>query len=246
MALTTSTNGSGPSARIAEVDVAVRAVLAARGGAVEPRPARCAAAPGVIDFNGPLLAVRHAESLSPSTREVRVLPRTVVTPLAHDVLKRRGIALRRGAAAGIAAARSGGECEWAFAIEEPAASGVTAALRRALADEGWGEVASELDEAARWVAESPLRGALVVTSEAALAVWRACRLDGVRAASASDPDAVTRAVRQIGINLLVVESPGTSISWIRQLATAFRRAGGPEKPDRLTDPREACRCGSPR
>ena len=60
--------------------------------------------------------------------------------------------------------------------------------------------------------------------------WRSggpARCAGVRAASAAEPAEVRRAVTGLGVNLLVVEPAGKSISWMRQLATAFRRSRAP-------------------
>jgi len=123
---------------------------------------------------------------------------------------------------------------------------VLAALRRALLAEAWSELEGSDREAVGWVAAGPDRGALLFSDEASVAVWRACRVNGVRAAVASDPDAVARAVDQLGMNLLVVEPLGKSISWIRQLAATFRRAGAPTPPEGFDEAREDCRCGSRR
>jgi hypothetical protein len=83
------------------------------------------------------------------------------------------------------------------------------------------------------VAVAPERGALVVTDEASLAVWRACQVPGVRAASAVEIDAVDRAIHRLGVNLLVVEPVGKSISLMRQMSRAFRNAGAPRIPHEL-------------
>jgi hypothetical protein len=230
------------SALIAEVDAAVRSVLANEGRDRAARPGR--ADGGEAVFAGRLFGLRHAEALPAGTRAVRLAPRTVVTPLARDLLKQRGIALRQVGEGDAARLVHAGE--WAFANEGAAESGLVAALRRALLDESWNAIEAPPGAAARWVAEAPHRGALVVTDEASVAVWRACQVAGVRAASADDPDAVARAVRQLGINLLVVEPPGKSISWIRQLGAAFRRAGAPQRPEGLEQRKEGCRCGSPK
>lgn len=231
--------GAPHRALIAEVDSAVRAVLATLGRG--PRPDRREAGGDV--FADRLFALRHAEALPSSTHEVRVAPGTVVTPMARDLLKKRGIALRLVAKGELAGVKHPGV--WGFAIEGPAESGTIAALRRVLLDEDWAELESSPDEAARWVAEAPERGALVVTDEASVAVWRACQVDGVRAACVVDPDAVARAVRRLGVNLLVVEPSGKSISWMRQLGLTFRRTGAPSVPARF-DREEGRRCGSPR
>jgi hypothetical protein len=222
-------------ASIAEVDAAVRSVLRLQQGSRESNPSVCARR---------LLAVRHVEAIAPGVREVCIAPGTVVTPLARDLLKQRGIALRHAAAGDRDHdSRTG---LWGFAIEETAALGTAAALRRTLLEEAWSELDRAPGAAARWVAEDSRRGALLMTDEASVTVWRACQVSGVRAASASDLDAVARAVCHLGVNLLVVEPLGKSISWIRQLGQVLRRAGAPVRPAGMDEGKEACRCGSPR
>jgi hypothetical protein len=225
-------------------DSAPATLLQPEGTRDHSRPVAAARANGNV-FAGRLLALRHVEALAPTEREVRVAPGTVVTPLARDLLKQRGIALRQ-VAAGEAerVSRSG---EWGFAIDDEAgALGTVAALRRALLEEAWSELERAPGAAAHWVAEAAHRGALLLTAEASVAVWRACQVSGVRAAAADDPEAVARAVRHLGVNLLVVEPLGKSISWIRRLGATFRSAGAPVRPMGIDDRKEACRCGSPR
>src|SRR4051794_22855615 len=92
-----------------QVDAAVRAVLAERG-----RGARREARPDVEPFAGRLLSVRVVEALRAGTREVWIAPGTVITPLAHDLLKRRGIGVRLVSPRDVR--RGGSEGEWGFAI----------------------------------------------------------------------------------------------------------------------------------
>jgi hypothetical protein len=224
---------------IGEVDRAVRAVLAGmlgNGARRNGRP-KVGADAAVPVFSGRLLSLKQAETLAGGARVVQVAPGTVVTPLARDHLKRHGVEIRFAARAEVERLRNTGE--WGFAITLE--SGLITAVRRALLDapEGWQELGESLEEAVGWVAEAGAsseaegRGALVLTDEASVAVYRACRVPGVRAAAAVEPHAVARAVRALGVNVLVVEPAGLSIALIRQLATTFRRAGGPVCPEWL-------------
>ena len=207
---------------ILDVAAAVRSVLGEFAGDARPssRPAE--------DFSGRLLSLRHAEGLPWGIREIRVAPGTVVTPLARDHLKRQGIELRFVAASDVDGRRGPGE--WAFAIETE--SGIIAALRRALLEESrpWRELEPRRQSAARWVGEAANRGALLLTDEASVAVWRACRVPGVRAAMATEVEAVDRAVQRLGVNLLVIEPVGKSINVLRQMSRAFRARGAPMAP----------------
>ena len=206
---------------IQQVNSAVRTVLSGRGRGPDEE----------MIFAGRLLSLRHAESFREGAGEVRVAPGTVVTPLARDCLKRRGIGLRVVSRSAVDAVRDLGE--WGFSIEVE--SGLVAAMRRAWLDgpEPWIELAPGAGPAAWWVVEGPGRGAMLLTDEPSVAVWRACRVDGVRAASAGEPEAVARAVRRLGVNFLVIEPAGAPISLVRQLGRAFRKAGAPRIPDGL-------------
>jgi hypothetical protein len=174
-----------------------------------------------------LFALRHAEALAPGTREVRVAPGTVVTPLALHALKQRGVALRFVSRGAVEQARRRGE--WGFTIATE--SGLVTAFRRALLEsaEPWVEHA-ELPDLFGWLTTEADRGAVLLTEEASVAVWTACRFDGIRAATAETCEAVDRAVRSLGVNLLVVEPTGKSIALLKQMCGTLRKGGAPQVP----------------
>lgn len=205
-----------------QVEAAVRVVLA--GFAVGSRRQE----PERWNFQGRLFAFKHAEALADGIREVRLAPGTVVTPMARDHLKRMGVAVRLVAEAEVVG--EGRRGEWGFAIDDQ--SGTMAALRRGLlAEEGtWFDVGPEPSRAARWVAESPARGAVALTAESSTACWQANQVRGIRAATVADADSVARAVRHLGANLLVIEPSGKSIPWLKQMLAVYRKAGAPTPP----------------
>jgi hypothetical protein len=207
---------------IEKVNAAIRAVLTEMSGRSQTRRD-----PDCQVYIDKLLSVRQAEALPRGTRMVQIGPGTVVTPLARDLLKRQGITIRLGGTSETHAVARG---QWAFAVEVE--SGLTQSLRRSLLDDprAWIEVEPSLQAVAGWLIDGEGRGAMWITSEVALTVWRACRTEGVRAASAVEPADVHRAVRSLGMNLLLVDPTGKSISWIRQLALAFRLGGAPRLP----------------
>ncbi len=214
-----------------EVHAAVLAVLAetVRSGRPGGRPSN---GRGEV-FVDRLFSVRHAEGVVEGADEVRVLAGTVVTPMACDLLRRRRIGLRVVSGREAARANAAREGEWGFAIESQ--SGPVEALRRVLMDD-WAEVGPDPAEAARWVVDGDGRGAFVVTDEASVASWRAGRVEGIRAATVADPEAVSRAVRHLGANLIVIEPAGKSIYLMKQLGERFRRGGAPAVPDGLEGP----------
>jgi len=235
MSMTATHIEIGPGQR--DVDAAVRSVLAAlfpapaSARAPEGLNGRAVAASGVEVFAGRLLSARLAGGLRPGIKVVRVAPGTVVTPLAKDVLKARGVEVRFVATAAVEEARRSGE--WGFSID--ADGGLVESFRRALLDDPgrWDDLGPALDDVTGWVAGGPGRGALVLTGESSLAVYRACQVAGVRAAAVADPSATARAVRSIGANLLVVEPASQSVAHLRQIGQCFRRSGAPASPDGL-------------
>lgn len=220
-----------PQPSIADVDAAVRSVLRS---ALAPARGRLADgarfAPARDDmFTGRLLSLREAEALPPGARVVRVAPGTVVTPLARDHLKRQGVEVRFVSRAEVDRARNAGE--WGFTIGSD--TGLLEAFRRSILDgpEPWAELGRGLNDATAWVLEGDARGALVLTDDAAPAVYLACQVRGIRAAAAEEPGGVAKAVRTLGVNVLVVESAGKSIALLKQIGQTFRRAGGPVAPE---------------
>lgn len=217
-----------------DVDSVVRAVLAElsrrNGHAQEPgRGANVGWVATQPTFAGRLLGQSQVEAFGSEVKEVRVAPGTVVTPLALDLMKRRGISLRYAANGEGSVGQAKETGEWAFAIEGPA-SGKAEALRRALLG-SWSEVAA--GDTAPWVVAGADRGALLLTPEASVAAWRANRVEGVRAATACDIDSVARAVKSLGVNVLVVEPAAHSIPTMKAMAEAFRRDGSPTLPEGL-------------
>jgi len=219
-----------------EVNAAVLAVLGEFGRASRSngRPASSTADRDV--FVERLFSLRHAETLG-DVAEVRILAGTVVTPLAKDWLKRRKISLRVVSGREVILSRNQTRGEWGFAIDSR--SGQVEATRRMLLDD-WIEVGLDSVEAALWIREAEGRGALVVTNEASVATWRASQVEGIRPATVSEPEAVSRAIRQLGANMIVVEPPGKSIYLLKQIGERFRQGGAPVQPDWLL-PSEARR-----
>ncbi len=203
----------GPTA--SQVDAAIRAVLGTWPGRVD--------APAVEMFAGRWLGLRHVESLPPGTQEIRLAPGTVITPLARDQMRRRGITARVVSAGELA--RSGHVGAWGFVLET--GTPLADVIRHAFVSdrETWLDLGDTALDAARWVGAGDHRGAVVVTPEASVATWRACQVPRVRAATVASPDAVLRACRRLGANLVVIEPAEQSIYSIKHLCATFRRAG---------------------
>jgi hypothetical protein len=214
-----------------EVNAAVLAVLGEFGRARGSNGRHFSANSDQDLFVERLFSVRHAEAVADG-EEVRVAAGTVVTPLASDLLRRRKIRLRVVSGREASLKRSQFQGEWGFAIESR--SRQVEAIRRMLLDD-WHEVGADAIEAAHWVVGGDGRGALVLADEASVATWRAARIDGIRAATVAAPESVTRAIRHLGANLIVVEPLGASIYWLKQVGERFRQGGAPTLPEWLQD-----------
>ena len=217
-----------------EVDAAVRSVLGAllRGDSHAREGTAFTGRSDAPEVHaGRLFGVKHAEATAAGIREVQIAPGTVVTPLAKDALKRAGISIRWISRSDASRIRNTGE--WGFSIGDVMSSGVVQAFRRSLlaCEEAWHELGASLDDACEWVTAAEARGVLVLGAEASKAVYRACQKPGIRAASACEPEAAARAVRALGVNVLVVEPVGKSIATLKQICATFRRAGGPVVPE---------------
>ena len=152
---------------------------------------------------------------------------TIVTPLARDQLKKMGVALKIVSEREVGNVSQSGE--WGFAME--AESGMIAALRRRLlaGEPSWSLVGNTAREAGEWVARRENRGAAVITSEAAVAGYVANQIAGVRAATLGDADAVSRAIRSLGVNLAVIEPAGNSLFSLMHMLQTYRRGGPPSR-----------------
>jgi hypothetical protein len=163
----------------------------------------------------------EAHALAIDTDRVRLLElpaSTVITPLAREELKARGIGVRLRSAPDT----RGAHAQWGFGIG--ASLGLAPALRRALASESddWIEHEVGLPETVRFLAEDG-SGSLLFVADAAVVVHDAIAIHGVRAASVWDVDSAVRARRRLGAQLIVIEPGSFGITSLVGLARAARR-----------------------
>ncbi len=229
------------SQEIDRVEAAVRAILAPAVRAARSTARASSAQSGATKpyeqvVDGRLLTARQVEAVGEHVRTLVLAPTTVVTPLAREALKKRGLSLRFVARGVVNDAG-----EWGFAIDAQEPAGALAALARRLLEDNW----SEVEAPAEWVAAQANRGALVVTNAAARVVWEACAHGGTRAAQTRDVAELDRAVRTLGVNLVVIEADATPTALARAIADGFRKAGAPRPPADLENHQtEACSCES--
>ena len=163
-------------------------------------------------------------------RELQLLPRTIITPLAADELKARGVRVSwQDAAANGAKAAAG---TWGYAQERPDAlvdSGVRALERDGLrfaalrlstpASPAWPK------EIAATLVRSEHPGVVAFCTDAGLVCCVANKLSGVRAVPIANVAQATRARANLGANLLAIELPGPTFFELRQIVRAACKGG---------------------
>jgi hypothetical protein len=155
-----------------------------------------------------------------SQRELQLLPRTIVTPLAADELKARGVRITWQAVKPTVENATG----WGYAQERPDAT-VESAVR-ALERDGMRLRVLEMPAVAQGLP------AVVFCSDPALICCVTNKLSGVRAAVVATPQAAARAQQSLGANLLAIEVPGRTFFELRQMLRTIC-AGVPACPDAL-------------
>jgi hypothetical protein len=170
-------------------------------------------------------------------RELVVSPRTLLTPLAVDELRAKGVHIRRQPTAAntgdqVAASAVG---PWTYAQERPD-SAVIAAVT-ALEREGitWSPQNLGSDFVAAWlqsVRESARKGAgcVLFCLNAALMCCLANKVAGLRAATVANALQAGRAFATLGANVLVVQMPGRTFFEIRQILRTAATAPTPDCP----------------
>jgi ribose 5-phosphate isomerase RpiB len=144
-----------------------------------------------------------------SQRELQLLPRTIITPLAADELKMRGIRITWQDTKPAPAKEA---CPWGYAQERHDVA-VTSAVQ-ALERDGIRLAALEVPADALWKAGA---GAIVFCGDPSLVCCVANKYSGVRAAVVATPQAAARARQTLGANLFAIEMPGRTFFELRQI-----------------------------
>lgn len=164
-----------------------------------------------------------------------VVPRNaIITPLAREYLKERGVTIKHGASETSHAAPSNDKTHastrgWGYAILD--SSGLAAGAVQAVARQGTPLtplatdcLAAALRASVEAVAAGTLCGAILFCDDAALVACAANKRPGIRAAVAQSPEQVARAGETLAANVLVVEPSGKTLHELRNILRAFCNA----------------------
>lgn len=161
-------------------------------------------------------------------REIQLTPRTIVTPLAADELRARGVRISWQDAKPAAAALAPQAGHWGYALEraEPTVAAAVLALERdgvtlmslnpaAPSASAWARAVAEC------VARGECAGGVLFCGDPALACCVANKVAGLRAVAVLTPAQAARARSGLNANLLAVEMPGRTFFELRQILRAI-------------------------
>jgi hypothetical protein len=188
---------------------------------VNGQPGTASADGAVLRWAGRVVAAEDLRRSLNGHRELVLAPRTIVTPLAAEDLKARGVKVTRQAETRKPAAAA----TWAYAEERPqpmVRSAVQSLERDGIAlrelpgcMEGaecpWTRTVAEC------VARGDCAGGVVFCQDVGLACCVANKVGGLRAAAVVTVAQAARATLTLGANLLVVEVPGRTYFEVRQI-----------------------------
>jgi hypothetical protein len=183
----------------------------------------------VLQWPKRLLSADDLRSHLNGQREVQLLPRTIVTPLAADELRARGVRITTAVARAETTPAHGG---W-LCINEVRDPLVTSALQ-ALSRDGILLTEAVVAPVARLASQvSAGAGIVVVSGDPALLCCLANKHAGVRAAAVHSAAQAARARTSLGANLFVVEMPGRTFFELRQILRTIATSPPPPCPAAL-------------
>lgn len=181
--------------------------------------------PSVHQFPGTLVLERHANDLPFGTREIAVSPKTVVTPLAREILRKKGIPLRWVGANGLVGLTQRMAGEWSVLRLSDSSHAVSAeSLLVGRTGDGWELAGPTLSHVSNWLLAAGGRHAAVLAEVGCVAVWRLNQA-GVRAAEIRSAQDVERVVQHFAPQSLVVEPSKMPIHEVKQVFQIWRRMG---------------------
>lgn len=178
-----------------------------------------------VTFPGKLLLERHAVSLPGSTRLILTSPATVVTPLAREILRRRGVIVRISNVSGIGSSKAIDAGEWAVVrlCDSPQAQSLEAMLI-GRGGEGWIGFGPSAEAAIEWLESQPAGHLALLAPSASSAIWWTIRR-GVRAAQVNAAADVERIVTSFAPRCIVIEPARIAIHEGRQVFRTWRSLG---------------------
>ncbi|MBI1830097.1 MAG: hypothetical protein HYR84_01440 [Planctomycetes bacterium] len=175
---------------------------------------------GVLCWPKKLLSAEDLRRHLTSQREVLVLPKTVITPLAADELKAKGVRVRFQATNGAEESKAPANA-WAYAMDKPDAT--VASAVQALGRDGI--VLAQVDftdprRFAQWIV-SERRGGIAFCGDPATLCCIANKIAGVRAAAVVSVAQIVGIKKRLAANVFAIEPAGRTFFEVRQMLKAI-------------------------
>jgi hypothetical protein len=180
----------------------------------------------VLCWPGRLLSADDLRRHLTGQKEIVVAPRTIVTPLAADELRGKGVRLRREEIAATNGKAAAGT--WGYALETP--DGLVESAVAAVRREGAALIVLAGHTPLEWAlaVTKEYAGGIVFSADPSLVCCVANKLKGVRAAAVNNVKQAAQARRTLGANFLAVETPGRTVFELRHIVrTALQTAACP-------------------
>lgn len=168
---------------------------------------------GVLCWPKRLLSADDLRRHLNGQRELVLLPKTIVTPLAADELRAKNVRLRWETPSATPVAPA---AQWFYAQEKPETLVVSAV--RALERDGI--VLALVEGSPRTLAEiliANYRGGICFTADPATVACIANKVAGVRAVAVVNVAQTRRSKKNLGANLFAIETPGPTFFELRQM-----------------------------
>jgi len=195
----------------------------------------------VLHWTGRVVCAEDLRRSLNGHRELVLAPRAIVTPLAHEELRSRGVTITRQTAPQAKTATT-----WGYAQDRP--EPLVQSLIRSLERDGVAlkELAAPPDASAcRWAAavakcvtDGKCTAGVVFCQDAGLLCCVANKIAGLRAVPVASVAQAARAAKSLGANLVAVEMAGRTFYEVRQIVRIVCVPGGPACP-----PGVACTLG---
>jgi hypothetical protein len=217
------------------IDSVVREVLARLTAAERPVEKRSAeSSPAQLVLGPAVISLSTLADRLSGVRGVVIAKNAVLTPAARDLLKQHHISISRSTdamgakkpALAVAVCDTSADPAQLVRLLAPLVSGI-----ERLAKTGLATVVAELTDT---VLKDGRLG-LLLSGKPDVACCLANRRPGVRAAVARDRDEVAQAVRNLGLNLLVVDPARRSLFQLGQMVKQFLQAGSAQCPAALKE-----------
>jgi ribose 5-phosphate isomerase B len=188
----------------------------------------------VLRWPGRVLAADDVRRSLNGHREVLLGSTAIVTPMAQEELRARGVAVRRQPAESAAA------CTGKFGVaqerQHPTVQSAVQALRRdgvtlvELSGNGTASCERWARAVGECVARGECQGGVVFCEDPGLVCCVTNKLAGLRAVAVATVGQAARATLTLGANLLAVEMPGRTFFEARQILRILCAAGQPSCP----------------